>query len=80
MCNTCAVGQVQFVVPVTSEELDNCGHKNFINPCSECKRPAFMLCKFPLPSLILRWKIFTPQTTHEYEEINHVVYRVRIIV
>lgn len=79
MCNTCSPAQVKFTTPITLAEIYNMGYKKFLKRCRECNKPAFVITKFTVPSLISSWKILTP-TSQKYEKIDNVVYTFRTIV
>ena len=78
MCNTCSLGQVKLVTPVTVSEFDEMVISTNAN-CPECGRGVFNLSEFKYPSLISGWRIITSSSIM-MEPIPNIIHSGLMIV
>ena len=63
MCNSCSYGQVELVAALTQGEFDHMVAASN-SKCPECRAPAFNICEFKYPSLILNWSLKIKDAIH----------------
>ena len=78
MCNTCSLGQIKLVTPVTVSEFDEMVTSTNSN-CPECGRNVFNLSEFKYPSLISGWRIITSSSI-AMEPILNIIHSGLMIV
>jgi len=74
MCNTCSLGQVKFVAPISSLEV-----YHMCKRCPSCGKLVIWIEKNKFPSLISSWKILTPSSI-PWEPMPNIIEDVFIIV